>query len=580
MKKDKSWFPTGRHPMPTVDVIIETSGGLVLVRRKHPPHGWSLPGGFIDSGESPEQAAAREAREETGLEIGQPRQFRAYGAPERDPRFHTITIVYSARARGTPRGADDAAEARVFPWDNLPGELAFDHRRIIDDYRRDRRPGQAGRTPPGPAPGEPAGPVISEPARDIPVRGDFDVVVAGAGIAGVAAAVAAARAGASACILERTFAPGGLATLGNVTAWLPLCDGRGRQVMAGLPEELLLLSVADLGANNKAARFTGVPACWRSGGDPAGRAQSRYRVDFNPAAYLLALEKLLSESGVTILYDTRACAVRRHRDRVSHLLVENRDGRSAISGRAFVDATGDADISFLAGERTESLDSNVLCGWFYYLDGRGLKLVKLSNAYNRHALREESTGPFFRGDEAGQVTAFMLGSRVLLRRKLDALRAERPGEDVQPVMPPVIPCFRMTRRLVGTFSLGERHVHRWFPDTIGLTGDWRRAGPVYAIPRRALAGVANRNLLAAGRCISADRTAWDVTRAIPPCALTGAAAGIIAAMAAGETGGDVRAPGNAAVRKRLAASGFLLDRGLAVPAGGERHEERGGAGPA
>ena len=135
-KEAKKWFPPGRHPLPTVDIIIETGAGLVLVKRKYPPLGWSLPGGFIDWGESPEQAAVREAREETGLEIEQLRQFHTYGDPARDPRFHTITTVYAARAAGEPRGADDAAEARIFPWGDLPSDLTFDHRRIIADYRR------------------------------------------------------------------------------------------------------------------------------------------------------------------------------------------------------------------------------------------------------------------------------------------------------------------------------------------------------------------------------------------------------------------------------------------------------------
>jgi 8-oxo-dGTP diphosphatase len=135
-KEAKKWFPLGRHPLPTVDVIIETGAGVVLVKRKYPPLGWSMPGGFIDWGESPEQAATREAKEETGLEVRQLRQFHAYGDPARDPRCHTITIVYAARAAGKPKGADDAAEAKIFAWDGLPADLTFDHRRILEDYRR------------------------------------------------------------------------------------------------------------------------------------------------------------------------------------------------------------------------------------------------------------------------------------------------------------------------------------------------------------------------------------------------------------------------------------------------------------
>jgi 8-oxo-dGTP diphosphatase len=124
--------------VPTVDIIIETEGGIVLVERRNPPHGWALPGGFIDDGESAEAAAVREAAEETGLELTGLSQFHVYSDPARDPRFHTITTVFTARADGSPVAADDAADARVFDPGELPAEMAFDHRQIIADYVADR----------------------------------------------------------------------------------------------------------------------------------------------------------------------------------------------------------------------------------------------------------------------------------------------------------------------------------------------------------------------------------------------------------------------------------------------------------
>ncbi len=123
-----------RNPLPTVDLIIEYNGGIILIKRKNPPYGWALPGGFVDYGESLETAAVREAREETGLDVELVRQFHAYSEPERDSRFHTITIVYIARAKGLPRAGDDAADVGVFTRDNLPEDIAFDHRDILMDY--------------------------------------------------------------------------------------------------------------------------------------------------------------------------------------------------------------------------------------------------------------------------------------------------------------------------------------------------------------------------------------------------------------------------------------------------------------
>jgi purine-nucleoside phosphorylase len=124
-----------RNPVPTVDLIIEIAGrGVVLIRRKNPPWGWALPGGFVDYGESLEQAAVREAREETSLEVSLAGQFHTYSAPDRDPRQHTVTTVFLARARGLPRAADDAAEVGLFKASNLPSPLAFDHAQILKDY--------------------------------------------------------------------------------------------------------------------------------------------------------------------------------------------------------------------------------------------------------------------------------------------------------------------------------------------------------------------------------------------------------------------------------------------------------------
>ncbi|MBT1076577.1 NUDIX domain-containing protein [Geobacter grbiciae] len=127
-----------RNPVPTVDIIIETAGGIVLIERKNEPRGWALPGGFVDYGETLEAAAMREALEETSLHVTNLRLLGCYSDPARDPRQHTISTVYVAEASGVPAAADDAANLAVFPLNDLPSELCFDHRRILDDYLRFR----------------------------------------------------------------------------------------------------------------------------------------------------------------------------------------------------------------------------------------------------------------------------------------------------------------------------------------------------------------------------------------------------------------------------------------------------------
>jgi len=131
-----------RHPLLTVDIIIEVSGGVVLIERKNPPHGWALPGGFVDYGESIERAAMREAKEETSLDVRLVEQFYTYSDPGRDPRHHTVSTVFVVSANGAPCGADDAKTAGVFGENQLPAPIVFDHSRILSDYFHFKRTGE------------------------------------------------------------------------------------------------------------------------------------------------------------------------------------------------------------------------------------------------------------------------------------------------------------------------------------------------------------------------------------------------------------------------------------------------------
>ncbi len=123
-----------RNPFPTVDIIIELNDGIILIERKNPPLGWALPGGFVDYGESLENAAVREAKEETSLDISELRLVGCYSDPLRDHRMHTISTVFAAKGNGSPQAADDALNLKIFRWHELPEQLCFDHKRIVNDY--------------------------------------------------------------------------------------------------------------------------------------------------------------------------------------------------------------------------------------------------------------------------------------------------------------------------------------------------------------------------------------------------------------------------------------------------------------
>jgi 8-oxo-dGTP diphosphatase len=141
-------MPRYENPTPTVDILIELEGRpgtLVFIERAHEPLGWALPGGFVDRGEMLADAAVREAKEETGLDVELVELFHAYSDPKRDARQHTVSTVFIGRARGEPVGSDDAKAARVAPAD-APPSLVFDHATIVADYVEYRRSGK--RPPP------------------------------------------------------------------------------------------------------------------------------------------------------------------------------------------------------------------------------------------------------------------------------------------------------------------------------------------------------------------------------------------------------------------------------------------------
>lgn len=404
---------------------------------------------------------------------------------------------------------------------------------------------------------------ILEPATRLAVRAAYDVVVVGGGIAGVAAALAAAREGVSVALLEKQFAVGGLATLGNVIEYLPLCDGMGRQVSAGLAETLLKLSVCD-GSAARAPGGVGIPQCWQGKGTLEERTRSRYRTAFNPATYALALERLLLRRGVELLYDTRFAAVRKQRDRVTHVICEDKGGRFALACKVVVDASGDADVCLAAGEQVDSSDVNIACGWFYYTDSCGkLALSKFSRSYDFGATmlpKGEKCG--YSTADGRAVTAMVLHSNRLVEERLAELRETNKDRGLDLVRPSLIPSYRATRRLRGLYELCAADDRRWFDDTVGMIGHWRIRGPVYCLPLRSLCAARTANLAVAGRCMSTARDAWDATRVIPACAVSGEAAGAAASLLVTSDAHRLGALDVPALQQRLRRRGALINRRL------------------
>lgn len=393
---------------------------------------------------------------------------------------------------------------------------------------------------------------IVEPSKTLDIARNVDVVVAGGGIAGVAAALSAARSGAKTLLVEKECALGGLATLGLVVMYLPLCDGYGHQVIGGISEELLRESLR-YGNLSTHAPWQRIPACWDGEGSLEERARTRFRVDYDAAPMMLTLGELVHDAGVEIWYDTRLCSALVQKNTLTHVIVENKSGRMALAAKAFVDATGDADLCFLADENTASWNENRRSGWYFS--------ASEDQSPQLHPLTDPLNGPcppdsrFYAGDRGSEVSAYVQAMHAMI------LRHARESQGSLPFLIPTLPLFRMTRRMQGQETLTQKDLGLWREDAVAMTGDWRRPAPPYTIGLAHLMGH-TRNLLSAGRCISASGDAWDVTRVIPTCGATGQAAGAAASMLADR--GEIDLP---LLQKRLRQAGMILDSSLA---GGKR----------
>ena len=378
---------------------------------------------------------------------------------------------------------------------------------------------------------------IIEPERKIPVKAEYDTVVAGGGIAGIAAAAAAARGGARVLLIEKQYMLGGLATAGLVTIFLPLCDGMGRQVTFGIAEELLRLSVRH-GYEGE------YPSAWLENGSYAEKAKHRFEVQYNPYIFAIEAEKLLKAAGVDILFGTSVCETYVSDGKIQHIITENKSGRTAVALKNIIDCSGDADICRLAGENTVVFSQgNVPASWYYYVENGENKLKMLGfsdipdSQKTAEQLENSKSSLRFTGLEADELSDLTLYSHSVLLDDFLKKGKDTPKYSLSSIA--TTPQIRMTRRIDGKYTQDDTEMHKEYNDSVGLFSDWRKPGPVYELPFGALTGRKITNLLAAGRCISATDAMWDITRVIPVCALSGQAAGTAAAMTDNFDGIDI-----------------------------------------
>lgn len=392
---------------------------------------------------------------------------------------------------------------------------------------------------------------IKEPEKTVPILQKYETVVAGGGIAGISAALAAARNGSKTMLIEREFMLGGLATAGLVTIYLPLCDGTGRQVSFGIAEELLRLSVRH-GYEGKYCPE------WLNEGTREERRKKRFEVQYNPYVFAIEAEQLLKSSGVTILYGTVACDALTENGKITHLILENKSGRSAVELKTVIDTTGDADICNLSGENTVIFgQGNVPAAWSYVTENGTFNLKQLGacdipdTQKTKEQLNADRSSVRFTGLDADELTRLVQYSHKTLLDRFLKGGGVSPERTISSIA--TIPQIRMTRRIDGIFTQNDGDISREHTDSVGLFSDWRKAGPVYELPFSTLYGKKISNLITAGRCISVTDSMWDITRVIPVCAVSGQAAGSAAAITDNFADTDIKR-----LQKLLKSTGVML----------------------
>ena len=363
---------------------------------------------------------------------------------------------------------------------------------------------------------------------ETPIIKKCDVLVCGGGFAGISAAIAAARQNKKVVLLEKSFMLGGLATSGLVTYYLPLCDGLGKQVSFGIAEELFHLSIK-MGAEDR------YPENWLDNIGTKTEKDNRFEVQFNPQLFAILTEQLLLNEGVEILYGSYAVATDVIDNKINAVIIENKSGRQAIKSNTVVDATGDCDIAHFAGADCETFkQGNILAAWYYLIGKNGYKLNPLGFCdipedqktadYKENHLIERR----FSGLDGVELSEMMQLSHASTLN--DIMKKRENDDSIFPVTIATTPQIRMTRKIVGEYTLHDTEMHKYFDDSIGMVSDWRKRGPVYEVPFRTLYSSKIKNLIVAGRCTSVTDSMWDIMRVIPCCAVTGEAAGIAATL--------------------------------------------------
>ena len=362
--------------------------------------------------------------------------------------------------------------------------------------------------------------------RPIKNKKRYDVIVVGGGVAGVSAAVSAARNGASTLLVEKQINLGGLATMGLISWYEPLCDGNGNQVIYGIAEELIKLSIK--------YGYENLPAKW--GGEGKNPSHyDRYATHYSPTLFSLALDEFVRGSGADIRFDTFATFPVVENGHCEGVVCESVSGREFYPCGCIIDATGDASVCAAAGLPLENGTNYhfYICHAYFNKELDVFKETGNAVAFRKWFSRGGDMYGNNQPDDLTPMNQYNSDSENEFikwgkKKIFDAINSSAPKNQRDIMMLPTMPQYRKIRRLIGETTFDGTTLH--YDDSIGKCGDFRKAGPVFEIPYSSLYNKQIDNLLAAGRIISATGDGWEIVRVIPVCALTGEVAGVAASL--------------------------------------------------
>ena len=358
----------------------------------------------------------------------------------------------------------------------------------------------------------------------------YDVAVAGGGVAGVAAAVEAARAGKKVALIEKATQLGGLATIGLINFFVPMCNGRGTQIIKGLADEFLRLSIR--------YGFDSIPEDWQNGEPGQGNTNQRLVSRYSAPIFSLAMCELLHDLDVDILYDTVVAGAEARDGHIEALSLFNKSGFVRCEAKMFIDATGDSDVAHFAGVPTVTGGNyHTYQGFYATLDScrRAYEtgdIGHLTSWFNGGGANLYGGGhpegmPLWDGTDGDQVSRYFVTNQLEMLEKLK--KTDRKTRDI--TLLPIMPQFRTTRHIDGDYTLKPEDAYRHFEDSVCAICDFDRRDYLFEVPYRTMVRSGFDNIIAAGRCASGEGYAWDVLRVIPPAILTGQAAGAAACQA-------------------------------------------------